>query len=305
VPHYYRVFGLSVESALVCPELLPSEPTAAPDITFRCNEPSPAPAGPAGSRPRPQIAPGFCRAYFEGVGQFEVRDGREITIKPDAGVPEDSLRTVLLGACLSILMHQRQLFVLHCSAVRTERGAVVFAGRSGTGKSTLVSAFLERGYRILADDMLALTLNEVGEVIALPGFPQVKLWADSAKALGRSTEGLRRVTAAYEKFVAPEIERFDAAPGRMHAIYILRVEDGAALALEPLGHTERFNALLDHTWQKLALAGLGVREWHFHTAARIASMIYAARLTRPAAPLEIKPAVDLIEADMQLEHGLA
>lgn len=303
--HYYRVFGLSVESALACPELLPAEPTAAPDITFRCSEPARALEGSAGLRPPPKVAPGYCRAYFDGVGQFEVRDGREITVEPDAGVPEDSLRTILLGACLAILMHQRQLFVLHCSAVRTERGAVVFAGMSGTGKSTMVSAFLQRGYRILADDMLALTLNEAGEVIALPGFPQVKLWADSAKALGRSTEGLRRVLPEYEKFVAPETERFDAAPGRLHAIYVLRVEDGAALGLEPLGPTERFNALLDHTWQKLLLSGLGVREWHFHTAARIASLIYAARLTRPAAPLEIKPAVDLIEADMRMEHGLA
>jgi hypothetical protein len=305
VPHYYRVFGLSVESALACPELLPAQPTAAPDITFRCKEPSAASESPAGLRLPPGLAPGFCRGYFDGVGQFEIREGREITIEPDPGVPEDSLRTVLLGACLSILMHQRRLLVLHCSAVRTERGAVVFAGKSGTGKSTLVSAFLERGYRILADDMLALTLNESGEVIALPGFPQVKLWADSAKALGRSTEGLRRVTPEYEKFVAPEIERFDAAPGRLHAIYTLRVEEGASLALEPLGHTERFNALLDHTWQKLTLAGLGVREWHFHTAARIASLTYAARLTRPTAPLEIKPAVDLIEADLQLEHAVA
>jgi hypothetical protein len=294
-----------VESELVCPELLPAEPVTLPDITFRCSQPSPTAGNQAGLRPPAQLAPGFCRAYFDGVGLFEVREGREIEIQPDAGVPEASLRTILLGACLSILMHQRQLFVLHCSAVRTERGAVVFAGRSGTGKSTLVSAFLARGYRILADDMLALTINESLEVVALPGFPQVKLWADSAKALGRSTNGLRRVTPEYEKFVAPEIERFDAAPGRLHAIYVLRVEDGASLTLEPLGHAERFNALLDHTWQKLTLAGLGVREWHFHTAARIASLIYAARLTRPPAPLEIKPATDLIEADMRLEHVLA
>jgi len=305
VPHYYRVFGLSVESALACPELLPAEPTPAPDIIFRCNEPVHASEDRAGSRPPPKLAPGYCRSYFDALGQFEVRDGREITIEPDAGVPEDSLRTMLLGACLAILMHQRQLLVLHCSAVRSERGAVVFAGKSGTGKSTMVSAFLQRGYRILADDMLALTINEAGEVIALPGFPQVKLWADSAKALGRSTEGLRRVMPEYEKFVAPETERFDPAPGRLHAIYVLRVEDGAPLALDALGPTERFNALLDHTWQKLLLSGLGVREWHFHTAARIASLIYAARLTRPSAPLEIKPAVDLIEADMRREHDLA
>ncbi len=302
--HFYRVFGLSVESALACPELLPAEPTSTPDIVFLCREPAPA-LDRAGSDPPWQLAKGLCIMHPEGLAEFQVRDGRQIIIQPDPGASEDDLRSFLLSACLAILMHQRQLFVLHCSGVRTDRGAVVFAGKSGTGKSTMVSAFLARGYRILADDMLALTIDERGEVIALPGFPQVKLWADSAKALGRSTQGLRRVTPEYEKFVAPEIERFSATPERLHAIYVLRAEEGVDLSLHPLGHTARFNALLDHTWQKLTLTGLGVREWHFRTAARIASLIYAARLTRPTAPLEINPAADLIEADMRLEHRLA
>ncbi len=304
MPHYYRVFGLSVESSLACPELLPAEPTSTPDILFQWGEPAQALESSPGSRGRWEIGKGLCLMHPEGLGQFDVRDGRSITIEPEPGVTEDSLRTFLLSACLAILMHQRQLFVLHCSAVRTEHGAVVFAGKSGTGKSTMVSAFLARGYHILADDMLALKLDERGEVIALPGFPQVKLWADSAKALGRSTEGLRRVTPEYDKFVAPEIERFSSTAERLHAIYVLRAEEGADLSLEPLGHTERFNSLLDHTWQKLTLTGLGVREWHFHTAARIASLIYAARLTRPTAPLEISAAANLVEADMQLEHRL-
>ncbi len=297
---YYRVFGLSVESDLTCPELLPAEMTATPDIRIRLREASArSAAGPAW-----QIGPGLCRMHPEGLGQFEIRDGDEIQVEPEAGAAEDSLRTFLLGACLAILMHQRQLFVLHCSGVRTERGAVVFAGRSGSGKSTMVSAFLERGYRILADDMLALRPDDQGEIIALPGFPQVKLWADSAKALGRSTEGLRRVTPEFEKFVAPEIDRFAADPERLHAIYVLHVEGGARLGLQRLGNTERFNALLDHTWQKLTLTGLGVREWHFQTAARIASLIYAARLTRPTEPLDIHPAADLIEADLRAGHTL-
>lgn len=299
--HYYRVFGLSIQSDIVCPELLPTEATATADITIRLREPRPG----GEARPGWQLGPGICRMHPDGLGQFEARGGNEISVEPEPGAAVDNLRPFLLGACLAILMHQRQLFVLHCSGVRTERGAVVFAGKSGSGKSTMVSAFLERGYRILADDMLALTINEQGEVIALPGFPQVKLWADAARALGRSTDGLRRVTPEYEKFIAPEIARFSADPERLRAIYVLQVEEGAQLGLRGLGNTERFNALLDHTWQKLTLAGLGVREWHFHTAARIASLVYAARLTHPTAPLDIHPAADLIEADMRLEHRLA
>jgi hypothetical protein len=152
--------------------------------------------------------------------------------------------------------------------------------------------------------MLALTINEQGQVIALPGFPQVKLWADSAAALGRSTDGLRRVMREYEKYVAPEHERFDPTPAPLRAMYFLRAHNLPELLLESMAHTARFNALLDNTWQKLALAGMGLREWHFLTAARIASWTYAARLTRPQEPLEPGKITDRIEADLQIEHQL-
>ena len=89
-------------------------------------------------------------------------------------------------------------------------------------------------------------------------------------------------------------------------IYDLRVGDGLRTNLGATWYTPRVSTFcLDHTWQKATLAGLGVREWHFLTAARIASLTYAARLTRPAEPLDIKQAADLIEADMQSEHVLA
>ena len=302
--HLYRVFGLSLESIIDCPELLPAESASQPDLVIRYGEVPQTLENAADRGPRWQAAPGRFLVNVEGLGRFFVRDGREICIQPLAAVAEEAIRLYLLSGCLAILLHQRRLFVLHCSGVATERGAVLFAGKSGTGKSTMVSAFLERGYKIVADDMLALTFDDQGRVVALPGFPQVKLWADSAKALGRSTDGLRRVTAADDKFIAPERERFSSDPAPLHAIYDLRVGEVATPSLEPLAHTPRFHILLDHTWQKATLTGLGVREWHFQTAARIAALTYAARLTRPPEPLDIPRTAGLIEADLRREHRL-
>lgn len=304
MPHHYRVFGLSLASDLACPELLQVEP-AAPDIVFRLGDVPESLENPADSGARWQTAPGLYLLNLVRVARFLVRDGSEIIIQPRPGVAEDRVRTFLLSACLSVVLHQRRLFAVHCSGVHTGSGAVLFSGNSGMGKSSLVSAFLERGYKILADDMLALSFDEQGRVMALPGFPQVKLWADSARALGRSTEGLRRVTPEHERFVAPEVERFDPTPAPLRAIYFLRVHNKPEFVLEPLAHTPRFNALLDHTWQKLTLPGLGLREWHFLTGARIASRVYAARLTRPQEPLDILQAADLVEKDLRLEHSLA
>ena len=303
--YYYRVFGLAVESVLACPELLPMEPTSTPDVFIRYGEVPEELEHPADAGARWQTAPGMYLLNLKRIGRFQVRDGSEILIQPKQGISEESIRTFLLSACLSILLHQRKMFALHVSGIHTEHGAVLFAGNSGMGKSTLVSAFVRRGYKMLSDDMLALIFNEQGSVVALPGFPQVKLWADSAEALGRSTDGLRRVMPQYEKFVAPEIENFDPTPAPLRAIYFLRHHQSPEFLLEPLAHAPRFNALLDNTWQKLTLPGLGLREWHFQTAARIASLMYAARVTRPIEPFQLQKMMDLIETDFQREVTLA
>jgi hypothetical protein len=305
MPHVYRIFGLLLESELECPELLPAEPGPQPDIRFVYGDVPADLEQPVTRAPRWQTAPGQFISHQEGFGDFYVHDGLEIVMHPHPRVPGEAVRLYLLGTCLSILMHQRRLFVQHTSGIATGRGVVLFGGQSGVGKSTMVSAFLERGYKIVADDMLALTLDAQAGVLALPGFPQVKLMADSAMALGRSTEGLRRVMPGHDKFISPERERFSAEPARLHAIYDLSVADVPAPVVLPLAHTARFNILLNHTWQKATLFGLGVREWHFQTAARIASLTYAARLTRPREPLDVRRTVDLVEADMLREHSPA
>jgi hypothetical protein len=302
MPHFYRVFGLSVESVMPCPELLPAESTPHADIQIRYDEVPAVLEAAVESGPRWQAAPGRYLLNAGGLARYCVRDGREIIVHPSHTITEDALRAVLLGTGLSILLHQRGLLPLHCGAIETDRGAVVFAGRSGSGKSTLVAAFLQRGFKILADDMLALELIAGGEVTAWPGFPHVRLWADSAQALGRSTQELRRVSPDMEKFLSPELGSFCSTPCGLHAIYSLRVGDDPAPRLEPLGHTARFNVLLNTTWQRSILSGLGVRERHFQMTADIASRTYGACLVRPSQPLQIWQAVDLIQADIEQKH---
>lgn len=129
----------------------------------------------------------------------------------------------------------------------------------------------------------------------------MKLWADSAEALGRSTEGLRRVLQNYDKFAASTLTDFDPQPTNLHAIYLLNRHNETNFMLKSLGQTKRFNGLLDNTWQKLTLPGLGLREWHFISAAKIASQVYMARLTRPGEPFRLTEMINLLEADFQKE----
>jgi hypothetical protein len=300
--HFYQVFGLLVESVLSCPELVAADPRPRPDVLIRYDNVPASLDDAVESGPRWQAKPGLYLLNAGRAARYLVQNGREIVVHPEHGISEDDLRAILLSTGLSILLHQRGLLPLHGSGIQTESGAVAFAGNSGAGKSTLVAAFLQRGFKMISDDMLALIVGDDAVITALPGFPHVSLWADSAKALGRSTRGLQRVNPDIDKYISPEPGAFHSAPSRLHAIYVLKADESAEPRLVPLNHAGRFNALLNHTWQRSILTGLGVRERHFQMAAQIADRTYGASVSRSGQLFDVGKVADLIESDMRQDH---
>ena len=82
-----------------------------------------------------------------------VKDGKHIGYRLKEGGNTGYAKTYLLGYGMAMLALQRGMPAIHCSAVAGEKGAVLIAGESGAGKSTVTCGLLERGYRLLADDM--------------------------------------------------------------------------------------------------------------------------------------------------------
>lgn len=123
------------------------------------------------------------------------------------------LQSYILGFGMSMIAMQRGMLSIHCSAVADDKGALLIAGESGAGKSTLTTAFLERGYRLMADDMAWV---EAGKetVWARPAFPFQKLCRDVAISKGYDLSELLYINEEKDKFLAPYREEFrtDAIP---------------------------------------------------------------------------------------------
>ena len=76
---------------------------------------------------------------------------------------------------------------------------MLFTGRPEIGKSSLLGAFVRRGYAMLADDVVGVVLDAAGRAVALPAFPSMKLWADTLQAL--AWQGQERVRPELEKYI--------------------------------------------------------------------------------------------------------
>lgn len=293
----YTAYGLTIQSVLSLPELLTLDSTidSPADVQIRL-----------GSVDRyvlndgRQLGP-FLWASQEAlslevasVARFLIRNGREIVIEPAPGIDDDSVRVFLLGSAFGALLFQRGLLVLHGNAIRIGDQCMVCVGDSGAGKSTLAAGFMQRGYEILADDVVPVD----GECRALPGFPRIKLWQDTADHLQIDTIALRRIRPELEKFNYPLFHQFanEALPVRW--VYILGSHRHPETLFEPARGMQRFQPLHDNTYRVRFLDGMALKGNHLQLCGRLAGRIHLARVTRPEQGFELDSLIDRILADI-------
>ena len=168
---HYRLFGLHLCSALDLPELCSDTLGGDPDVHIRMT--------------RSDVTDSEASLVIDGIARFAVRNGNEIIVSPEPGVPERNVRLYLLGSAMGILLHQRGLLPLHANAIEIDGKAVAFMGPSGSGKSTLAAWFHDQGYCVIADDVLVVRFDQEGQAQACAGLPRLRLWKDVLEATGR------------------------------------------------------------------------------------------------------------------------
>ncbi len=293
----YAAYGLIWRMPLTCPELRQTLVESTPDVNVRYSQLPPPQAGASAAGPLRQVTPGEARFGLPGAARLLVRGGNEILIERQPDADDDMVRLLLVGTGMALLLHQRGLLPLHASAIVAPAGAILFMGHSGAGKSTLLNEFLRRGYPMLAEDLAAVRLDADGAAWVEPGVQSTKLWADSAAMLGRPTDGLARVRPELEKYVVPVNEALAAAPARLAAIYTLASHNQPTILLEERRDARKFNALLDHTWQKLVVKRMGLHGAHFQRAIAVANQARIVRVQRPDEGFRLTELADAVEAD--------
>ena len=301
---FYDAFGHRWTLPLPIPELRPAPTSAEPDILVRDGTIPPVTGTVEQVGPLRQVVAGEVHYGLPDVARLLVRGGNEIIVSRHSDADETLLRLLLIGTGAALILHQRGRLPLHASGILTPAGAVLFMGHSGAGKSTLLNGFLQRGYPMLAEDLAAVHIAQDGRPWVSPGVGVTKLWADSAEALGQPTDGLARVRPELEKYLLPVHHALADGPAPIIAIYALSTHNQPDIRLEEQHDARKFNALLDHTWQKLVVKRMGLHQAHFRLAAVVANQTRIVRVRRPQDGFVLGPLLDALEADFsQLPHA--
>jgi hypothetical protein len=215
--------------------------------------------------------------YFLDIGEsgrFQVIGGRRIVVDPDPSATPDQVNLYLLGSVFGALLHQRGLLPFHCNAVEIDGSAILFCGDSGAGKSTLAAHFVERGYRLLSDDLCALHFADDGRLVADRGVPRLKLWGDTLEKFGRSSTGLALVPWYDDKFELPLTGGNLPAPLPVAGLYHLRLaEDGRPAGIHPLKGLQAANSVTANIYRRRLADLAGAAPSYLAATARIVDRI--------------------------------
>lgn len=215
-----RAYGLTIDSALPLRGLQTVGETAEAvvDVVVERGRVEEVPGNGSWHR----FGPGRACLAWEGTCAIAIESGRRVVV--DAITADlDLVDQVLLGPAMALLLQQRGLYPLHASAVQIGSTAVVFAGDSGAGKSSIGLALRQRGHRILADDIGALECRS-GTTSLWQGPGSIRSWPDALTSIGVAPDAYEPLHdgTAKKLVVLDQAETEGVENPRVSRIYALR-----------------------------------------------------------------------------------
>jgi len=219
-----------------------------------------------------QAKPNELLVSFPQVARYHVVNGRLIEIALLSQDARGTAEFFLMATPFGALIHQRGELPLHASAVIPPHGdsALIIAGDSGAGKSTIAAALAKRGWAVLNDDVSRVCIVN-GEAIVYPGFNALKLWQQSCDLLDLDSAALAHTRGKKQKyFWRPDAIHRRPAPiaAIVELKYIGNHDEPGKIQQERGG--DAMQLLLRQTFRPRLIRPLGGQMNHFTQMQRIA-----------------------------------
>lgn len=233
-----------------------------------------------------------------GVARFRVAKGQSITLDPEEGIDEDSIRAFLLGICLPILLKQRQLLIIPGFALQRTNFAIGFVGVPGTGLSMLQGLFYKCGNSFLGGNFFAL--NSEGAI--LPGLAQLEFGSQIAAALQLDSQCLKPIRPGMKHYMILLMQETQPAPIPLGIVYILQPYKQTKITFTTINNINKQAYL-----QNLAtINNMSANLWHNYTQEESVPIdcnnIQIVCINLPVTGLKLQQLVDAIDHD-SLERG--
>lgn len=302
---HYQAFGLTVSSEILLPELLPINIVdQIIDVVIEKADLASIWLKESDSKNDFIVKPNWFMFHIPDVAFFLIMNGKQILFSPSDKTNEDELRLYILGSCMGAILLQRKILPLHGSAIAIDGKAIAIVGDSGAGKSTLASAFLKRGYQLLSDDVIPVSLADENIPIITPSYPQQKLWLESLHHYKMDPKKYKPLVVREEKFAVPVSSQFSTDSLPLVAIFELDKTDKNEIILKPIQDLERLYKLYYHTYRNLFLPDSELMDWHFNFTSKMMNKVQFYQICRPTTRFTAYDLTNLILNTLESDKAL-
>ena len=273
--HLYEAFGLVLSSEYAIAQLLPAPAGASADVCIRKADLRSYGLAEGCYR----LNPGELIISLPEVGTFRITDGSLVEIQADPQCTLSNLGVYIMGTCMGAVLHQRGYMPLHGSCVTDGTRAVLITGDSGAGKSTLAAEFLSRGWKLLTDDVCAVSDAETNPTVHA-SYPSQKLWQDSLERYQRPESDIHSLyfSESREKFGVDASRFFVRGTCPLKMIVYLVPTEGPC-SIEKIDIFPALDQLMNNTY-RIFMIPPEHRQRHFQRCAAVAQSVPMALLTR-------------------------
>lgn len=281
-PYYYRAYGLNIASEI--PVIgFESARIDKPDVVIKL-----------GSVPKNLDNIINQSKYFQS-NNFEfllrinnqeniyVHNGDSIILKSSFDKNHNNISVYIIGMAFGAIMHQRRLLPLHASTIVYKDKCLVFAGSSGSGKSTIAATFLKYGASFVADDVSVIDFTQ-GQPSVRPAFPTLKIWSDSLQYLGIESYKLARVQDELQKYYLP-VDLFNKGLFAISQVFILLPQKKSGIEINSLNGIAKFLAIKKNTYLFRGISKTGMEQNFFTQVNLLAHQVPVSTIVRPIGAL--------------------
>ena len=271
----YEAFGLVLSSEYSIAQLLPAPADATPDVCIRSADLS----GYGVKEGCYRLNPMELIVSLAQVGTFRITNGTHIEIHADPQCSSSNLAVYIMGTCMGAVLHQRGFMPLHGSCVTDGNRAIFITGDSGAGKSTLAAEFLSRGWKLLTDDVCAVSDPETNPTVH-SSYPSQKLWQDSLERYQRPESDIHSLyfSDTREKF-GVDTSKFFFNGTRPLQMIVYLVPTDTPCSITKLDSFTALDQLMNNTY-RIFMVQPEHRQRHFQRCASLAQKVPMVLLTR-------------------------
>lgn len=301
--HYYKVYGLMIESEVSCEELVVWDKVEneVTDVTIEF--------GTLPEEVQQQLELGeVCRyesqlMWFKipGIATYCMIQGQRILIEKELDATFLDVKQFLLGSCLGMIMLQRDMIAIHGGTIAMNGKGLIITGNRGAGKSTLTSALRLKGYPLVADDVSAMK-----SLMVQPAYPQQKVCEDMMDNLGYHPSHYKHINLDEKiKYLIPTRDQFSYNPVPLQGVIELVLDEAIDhIEIEELKGSEKLMTIYNNIYRIEMKICAGINPTFFKQCVQLTSEVPVYRMKRPTGKWTVDHQIKWIEQQFLDEEKL-